>query len=291
MDASSSVYSSVAGVLYNQDQTTLVQCPGGVAGSFTVPNSVTNLADASFHGCRSLTSVTIPDTVLSLGKYAFQTCTSLTNVIISSSLTAIADYAFESCINLTSVKIPDGVTSIGNYGFSECLSLTNVTIPDSVTSLGVSAFIGCNSLHSITLPKSVTVLNYGAFDDCSSLTAVFFMGDAPPGGYYAFYSGVNATVYYLPGTLGWDQWLFGPPAVLWRPQVQTADASFGVRSNRFGFTVAWANGMTVVVEAATNLANPIWSPVGTNTLTGDSFYFSDPLWINHPTRFYRLRWP
>jgi len=46
-----------------------------------------------------------------------------------------------------------------------------------------------------------------------------------------------------------------------------------------------------VVEACTNLTNPIWFPVGTNTLTGGSSYFSDAQWTNYPARLYRLRSP
>jgi hypothetical protein len=49
--------------------------------------------------------------------------------------------------------------------------------------------------------------------------------------------------------------------------------------------------MTVVVEACTNLANPTWYPLATNTLSGGSAYFSDPQWTDYPTRFYRLRSP
>jgi hypothetical protein len=64
-----------------------------------------------------------------------------------------------------------------------------------------------------------------------------------------------------------------------------------VRNNQFGFNINWARGQTVVVEACTNLANPVWSPVGTNMLTGGSSYFSDPAWTNHPGRYYRLRSP
>ena len=44
---------------------------------------------------------------------------------------------------------------------------------------------------------------------------------------------------------------------------------------------------SVVVEAATNLANPVWIPVSTNTLTSGTNYFSDPQWTNYPERFYR----
>jgi hypothetical protein len=46
-----------------------------------------------------------------------------------------------------------------------------------------------------------------------------------------------------------------------------------------------------VVEACTNLGNPIWYPLAANTLTGGSYYFNDTQWTNYPARFYRLRSP
>jgi hypothetical protein len=47
--------------------------------------------------------------------------------------------------------------------------------------------------------------------------------------------------------------------------------------------------MIVVIEACSDLANPAWSAVGTNTLTSGSSFFSDPEWTNAPARFYRIR--
>ena len=73
--------------------------------------------------------------------------------------------------------------------------------------------------------------------------------------------------------------------------MKTSDGSFGLRTNRFGFNITWASGMIVVVEASPSLANPLWSPVGTNTLTGGSSYFSDPQSSGIARRFYRIRWP
>jgi len=70
-----------------------------------------------------------------------------------------------------------------------------------------------------------------------------------------------------------------------------AGRPFGVRTNQFGFTVTWASGLVIVVEACTNLAIPDWSPLQTNTLSSDSLYFSDPQWTNYPARFYRFRSP
>ena len=104
---------------------------------------------------------------------------------------------------------------------------------------------------------------------------------------------LNAGVYDLPGITGWWSGSFGgsggPPLVLWDPQAQTSGDTFGVQTNRFGFTITGASNLVVVVEASTTLADPTWSPVATNTLTGGSSYFSDPQWTNYPRRFYRLR--
>jgi hypothetical protein len=77
--------------------------------------------------------------------------------------------------------------------------------------------------------------------------------------------------------------------VLWDPQVGAA--GFGVRTNRFGFTITGASNMVVVVEACTSLVNRAWSPLQTNSLGDGSLYFSDPQWTNHPGRFYNLRMP
>ena len=68
MPLNSSVYSSVDGVLFNKSQTTLIQYPGGKAGSYTIPDSVTNIGDYAFQYCTSLTSVTIPNSVTSIGE-------------------------------------------------------------------------------------------------------------------------------------------------------------------------------------------------------------------------------
>ena len=68
-------------------------------------------------------------------------------------------------------------------------------------------------------------------------------------------------------------------------------ANFGVRTNRFGFNMSGSSNQLIVVQAATNLSNSVWTPVSTNTLTDGSSYFSDANWTNYPTRYYRLSAP
>ena len=103
--------------------------------------------------------------------------------------------------------------------------------------------------------------------------------------------GNNATIYYLYGTTGWSSPFDGLPAVLWNPLIQTGLASFGVSNNQFGFNFTGPTNLVIMVEACTNLANPIWTPLQTLTLTNGLFYFNDPQWTNYTTRYYRISSP
>ena len=144
---------------------------------------------------------------------------------------------------------------------------------------------------SIIIPGSVLSIGNSAFFGCFELTSIFFRGNAPMIGSSAFFGANNSTVYYLYGATGWSSTFAGRPTALWKPLVQTTDDSFGVQSNQFGFTITWASGQVMLVEACTNLANPVWLPLQTNALTHDACFFSDPDWTNHPVRFYRVHSP
>ena len=297
VDTNNPAYIGIAGVLFNKSQTTLIQYPAAKAGtSYTIPNSVTNIGNYALHECTSLTNVTIGSSVTSIGVNAFYSCTSLSSIVIPIGVTTIGVGAFGGCTSLNSVTIGNSVTIIGAGVFDSCTNLTSVTIGNNVTNIGDSAFFFCTSLTSITIPNSVNFIGDSAFALCASLSKVYFQGNAPFVDYQhspdAFY-GDPTTVYYLPGTTGWGGFSAntGLLPVLWKPQMQTSDASFGVRTNRFGFNITWTSGQVVVVEACTNLPHPTWFPLQTNTLTSDSLYFSDAQWTNYPARLYRLRSP
>ena len=313
VNATNASFRSVDGVLFNTNQATLVQCPGGRAGSYAITNTVTNIGDSAFGGCISLTNITIPASVTRIGNEAFSDCTGLTNISIPGSVTNFGSGAFAGCSGLISVTISNGVTNIGNWAFNSCTNLTSIPIPGSVTSIGDGAFertrltsimipasvtsIGdeaffyCTRLSNVTIGESVTNIGSSAFAACTSLRGVYFQGNAPSADSTVFANDNNPTVYYLPGTTGWGETFSGRPTVLWNPQVQTSGATFGVRTNRFGFTITGSSNLVIVVEACTDLANPTWSPVATNTLTSGSSYFSDPQWTKYPARLYRIRSP
>ena len=166
-------YSSENGVLFNKEQTWLIQYPvGAPATSYTIPDSVTSIGSYAFYNCYNLTNITIPDSITFISNYAFYGCKNLLSVIIPDSVTDIAEYTFYGCDRLSSVTIPDSITSIGRGAFKYCFSLTSVTIPDSVADIAESAFYGCDSLSSVTIPDGVTIIQSSAFADCGSLTSV-----------------------------------------------------------------------------------------------------------------------
>src|SRR5665213_1772219 len=355
VDTNNPAFSSLNGVLFDKSQTTLIEYPGGLVGSYTISNSIINIGADAFLLCSNLTSVTIGTSVTNIGEAPFESCSSLTAITvdtnnpafsslngvlfdksqttlieypgglggsytISNSVTNIGQFAFQATA-LTSVTIPGSVTSIGTDAFlftsltnatigngvnsigEEAFaftSLTSITIPNSVTNIGELAFVYDYSLIRVTIGNGVSSIGWEAFDDGGetddSLTSVYFMGNAPAVD-SSFRSDYNATAYYLPGTTGWShQFLLelGLPTAPWflpNPVILNNSASFGVQPGGFGFTISWATNASVVVVAATNLANPVWIPVSTNTLTGGTNYFSDPQWTNYHTRFYRLRSP
>ena len=269
--------------------------------SVIIPNSVTNIGDDAFGECEALASVVIPNSVTSIGDDAFVECGSLNNLTIGDGVTSIGDDAFFSCNDLTSVTIPTSVTGIAEGAFEACISLTAVTIPNSVTNIGDYAFYECSSLTSVIIPNCVTSIGEYAFGDCSSLTNVFFAGNAPSvdGEVGSMDTTVFAydrsgEVYYLPGTTGWGTTFGGWPTAFWyQSSPSILGSGYGLRAtpNGFGFTIAWATNLTVVIQACTNLANPIWMPVATNPLVGGTNYFSDPQWTNFSGRFYRISAP
>jgi hypothetical protein len=96
-------YSSVDGILYNKNKTSLIVYPRGkIAVSFTIPNSVTSIGSWIFEGCTSLASVTIPNSVTSIGDYAFSGCRSLTSVSFEGNIASgnFAGSAFNGLGNL-----------------------------------------------------------------------------------------------------------------------------------------------------------------------------------------------
>jgi hypothetical protein len=293
-------------------------------GSVTIPASVTQIAGgtsdgdgATFQGCTNLTNLTILGSPTigqyafyldpirsvyiaggSIGIWAFNFCTNLTQVTLGNGVTAIGEGAFLAD-PITNLALPDTVTNIGGDAFGS-VPITSLVIPGSVNYIGNGAFSGCANLTNVIIGAGVTNIGLEGFAYCSKLTNILFLGNAPVAGDFAdapvLYN-TPAIVYYLPGTTGWSNTfgaeadLPGVPTALWNPVIQASASSFGVSNGQFGFNITGTANIPIVVEACTNLANPVWTPLTTMSLTNGSVYFSDPNWTNFPVRYYGIGFP
>ena len=207
VDSKNTNYSSSNGILYNKNKTTLVACAAAKHGTFTIPDSVTDIGEWAFNKCAGITSITIPNSVTKIGDNAFYKCTGITSMIIPSSVTSIEYGSFSLCTALSgitvdannisyssvsgilynksktrlircpagkigTVTIPKTVTSIDAEAFYKCEGLTSITIPSSITSIGRDVFGCCSGLLSVTIPNSITNIGNSAFWYCTALTSI-----------------------------------------------------------------------------------------------------------------------
>jgi formylglycine-generating enzyme required for sulfatase activity len=281
-------------------------CTGVI--SVVIPIGVTTIESETFSACSSLSRVTVPDGVASIGSYTFHNCTSLTGVIIPNSVTSIASGAFSGCAALTSVNIPNSVTGLGDGVFAGCASLTQVAIPNTVSRIGHSAFFGCASLTSVSLHDDITSIGLFAFSGCSGLTSVtlgrgvssipseafagclslralYFRGDAPVIAEDAFAGVDNVTVYYVPGTSGWEETIAVRPTMQW-------SGLFGVHEIKVysGLTLIGEIGKVYSIEYVTDLSDPAesdWRCLEYLQLPASPYLWADKAAPATGKRFYR----
>ena len=178
-------FSSAAGVLFNQNQTALIAFPEGKAGSYAVPDSVTNIGVYAFYGSSNLTTVAISTNVASIGDQAFYDCPGLTAITVdtnnlwySSAAGVLFDESQDTLIAypagsaVSSYTMPNTVTNIETEAFYGSPNLTKVTLGTNVAIIGSAAFEHCTALAGIAFPNSVAVIEGDAFAECARLTSI-----------------------------------------------------------------------------------------------------------------------
>ncbi len=236
VDADNPNYSSLDGVLFNKDQTTLLIFPGGQIAPYAIPGSVTRIENYAFYRCISLTGVTLPNGLQSIGYGAFEDCDGLTSMTIPASVTSLQAGSFSDCNNLTAITVtepngsytsqdgvlfnddlttliqfpagksgfytvPSTVTTISIVAFINADGLTGVTLPDGLTILGSGAFYSCGALLSINIPGGVAVIGPTTFTYCSSLATVILSEGLEEIGESAFEGCSSLTSIIIPSTV------------------------------------------------------------------------------------------
>lgn len=164
--------------------------------AIVIPNTVTEIANSAFSGCKSIPAISIPNSVKTIGAYAFHDCTSLSQITIPSNVDSIGSSILRGCTNLTSVVVEEGNTKYDSRdncnAIIETASNTLISgcattiIPGSITKIGKYAFADQHNLKRIDIPEGVTIIDYAAFTQCDSLQYVKLPNSLSTIGDYAF---------------------------------------------------------------------------------------------------------
>ncbi|HET9570017.1 MAG TPA: leucine-rich repeat domain-containing protein [Bacteroidales bacterium] len=198
--AGNKVYSSLDGVLYNYDKTTILRYPcGNPASLFSFPNTVAEISVGAFEGCVYLSSITMTENLKVIKNAAFKGCNALTSLNVPSMVTEIGGFAFENCNRLTSINLPIFLTEIGNSTFKNCTNLSNVVIPTSIREIRSEAFAGCSNLMAVSLGPDIKGLGDKTFAGCSGLKQIT-LAQATPLNVSPIFEGVdlNTCVLHVP---------------------------------------------------------------------------------------------
>lgn len=180
-------YSSVDGILFNKEKTSLISYPvNKIEKSYTIPSGVSSIAIDAFKSNRNLMTINIPSSVKTIEGNPFLECTNLEKIVVDdnnsnfSSLdgvlfnkqkTEILAYPRNKAEK--SYNIPTSVININSKAFYKCQNLSSVVIPNSTTNLERYGFKGCTNLVSLTIPMSVTIIGKSIENRCEYLNEFF----------------------------------------------------------------------------------------------------------------------
>ena len=269
-------FSSSGGALFNKNLTELICVPGGLQGSFTVPDSVTKIRAYAFFGCSSLSQILVDaGNTAYLSENGVLYTKNLTRLIccpagrqgacqIPDTVTVIDAYAFYGCQKLTSVTIPDGVTAVKDYTFYDCRTMTSASLPASLRTIGKGAFYGCKKLSLSQLPLGVTEIGTQAFNGCAALTSVTLPHSLTAIGSYAFASCDNLSSLTVPKSVKTiENAAFGYKALTVYGFAGSAAETFTRQYAQYGMTFVSVAAPTVSVQ-----------PKSVTALAGDTAVFT-----------------
>ena len=135
---------SVDGILYRKTENglMLILCPEGKKGKIVIPDSVTEIAEGAFNGCRGITEIVVGNGVTKVNKDILGGCVNLKHLTLGNGISnfgrpsyLIADMGdtLEDFTSLESVEFGDGLTRLGDCAFDGCTSLKSVTLGNGVT--------------------------------------------------------------------------------------------------------------------------------------------------------------
>ena len=208
VDAANAQFSAYEGVLFSKDGTKLVHYPAGKTDeTYTIPFSVTAIADGAIRKNEYLKNVVIGDNVTDIGMVNLCESNSLESVTIGKGVKRIGNYVFNAAPNLKKIEITDiaawctmemetfdGISFSGAELYLNGEPLAKLVIPESVTSISKRVFWMCPSLSEVVLHNKIVTIEDHAFFGNTNLVDVWYIGSEEERGSLQIKDGNDALV-------------------------------------------------------------------------------------------------
>ena len=292
VDPANPWYSSQGGVLFNQNQTVLVECPQ-VRGSYTIPSGVLDIAADAFVQCTGLTRLFVPASVTRMEDYSIVSGSALTGVYFHGNAPSLGTAGPFSNTHPTIYYVPG--TSGWGPSFDNLITTTwsppppvptivsppasltnfvNATVSFAVQAIGTGPFSYQWQFNGVNLTNAVAsglTLTNAQLISAGNYRVIIANG----GG--SVTSSVATLTLLIPDTTPPTLTLVNPS-----PGLQVSNAAFTVtgaaHDNVAVATVLYSLNQTAWINAATtngwtNWTAPVTLLPGTNTL---AVYAADP---------------
>ncbi len=153
-------YTSVDGVLYNKDKTTLIKVPEAKTEINQYSEKLNNIDKNAFRNS-SVKEVILPETVKTIEESAFA-FSKTEKITIPETITEIPEMCFYGSANLNAVILPETLKTIKANAFSNCTALENIYLPYGIETIDGTAF-HCAGFKSVIIPDSVKNIGNYAF--------------------------------------------------------------------------------------------------------------------------------
>ncbi len=195
VNTGNTVFSSVDGVVFNNDKNRINFFPPGRSGYYTIPDGVVSLSNVAFRDCKMLKGVKVPDSTFGIDEYSFG-YHNADITLFGSSDSKVKAFAEENGIRyVLAEKVDFGkvggcdwiydkdtktltVSGNGETGYYpeggqpwSGYEVRNLVIEDGVTNLRAGVFSGLE-IESAEVPASVYNVGMLCFRDCKNLKKV-----------------------------------------------------------------------------------------------------------------------
>ena len=220
VDPKNPYFESEGGVIFNKGKTEILFFPQGKSGTYTLPDTVSVIADGVFNYVTSITRIVIPNSItyigndafsgssikeiffnggvpaseLHIGDRAFEMTNALTSIVLPAHTKSIGSYAFNGS-RVSSISLNAGLETIGDHAFSNTSYLYDLSIPSGVQSIGDYCFSG-SSIITIDLNEGLKTIGKNAFESSYYIKSITIPASVVSVGDYAFAGTSLSSVFF-----------------------------------------------------------------------------------------------